>query len=67
MSILYNVRLLHRETGNQPEIYRYLNEILIGRSILKLNHRKWKHELFIARPITWITIVIIFRCNVCEK
>jgi hypothetical protein len=26
MSILYNVRLLCRETGNQPEINRFVNE-----------------------------------------
>ena len=46
MDIVYNVRLLYREAGNQPEMYRYVNEHLIGLSILKLNHRKSKNELF---------------------
>ena len=36
MSILYNVRLLCREAGNQPEINRFVNENMIGLSILSI-------------------------------
>jgi len=36
MSILYNVRLLCREAGNQSEINRFVNENMIGLSILSI-------------------------------
>jgi hypothetical protein len=51
MSILYNVSLLCREAGNQSEINRFVNENMIGLSILSiLIENRRMHYSWILSP-----------------